>query len=120
MGPQIVKHWKLFGLAGLAGVAATSVVIVRAERRRQAFTPDEVRARLHQRYEAADPSAAMAAAAVKTAALTPNEPHRFWRGLRRKRRTPGREGPNPHGVGGAHEARRSPTDPAPTATGLPG
>lgn len=37
------------GLAGLAGVAATGVVVARAERRRRAYTPDEVRARLHQR-----------------------------------------------------------------------
>ena len=109
MGPQIVKHWKLFGLAGLAGVAATGVVIARAERRRQAFTPDEVRARLHQRYEAADPGAAMTAAAVTTAALTPNEPHRFWRRLCLKRRTPSRERSNPDDVGAARaQARRSP------------
>jgi hypothetical protein len=92
MGPLIVKHWKLFGLAGLAGVAATGVVIVRAERRRQAFTPDEVRARLHQRYEAADPGATIAAAAaVTTAAPAPNGRLRFWQRLRRKRRTPSRE-----------------------------
>jgi len=37
------------GLAGLAGVAATGVVVARAERRRRAYTPDEVRERLHQR-----------------------------------------------------------------------
>ena len=37
------------GLAGLAGVAATGVVVARAERRRRAYTPEEIRARLHQR-----------------------------------------------------------------------
>ncbi len=37
------------GLAGLAGVAATGVVVGRAERRRRAYTPDEVRDRLHRR-----------------------------------------------------------------------
>ncbi len=37
------------GLAGLAGVAATGVAVARAERKRQAYTPDEVRARLHAR-----------------------------------------------------------------------
>jgi hypothetical protein len=37
------------GLAGLAGVAATGVVVARAERRRRAYTPEQVRARLHQR-----------------------------------------------------------------------
>jgi hypothetical protein len=42
--------WKWLGLAGLAGVAATGVVVVRSERRRAAYTPDEVRARLHERH----------------------------------------------------------------------
>lgn len=37
------------GLAGLAGVAATGAVIARAERRRRAYTPEQVRERLHQR-----------------------------------------------------------------------
>jgi hypothetical protein len=48
------RTWKILGLAGFAGVAATGVVIVRAERRRQAYTPDEVRARLHERLAEAD------------------------------------------------------------------
>jgi hypothetical protein len=39
----------LAGLAGLAGVAATGVAVARDERRRQAYTPDEVRNRLHER-----------------------------------------------------------------------
>lgn len=37
------------GLAGLAGVAATGVVIARSERKRRAYTPAEVRERLHRR-----------------------------------------------------------------------
>ena len=37
---------KVLGLAAFAGVAATGVVIARAERRRRAYTPDEVRERL--------------------------------------------------------------------------
>jgi hypothetical protein len=37
------------GLAGLAGVAATGVVVARAERQRRAYTPDEIRSRLHER-----------------------------------------------------------------------
>jgi hypothetical protein len=42
-------------LAGLAGVAATGAVIARDERRRRAYTPDEVRERLHARLaESAD------------------------------------------------------------------
>jgi hypothetical protein len=44
-----MKLWKLLGLAGMAGVAATGVIVVRGERRRRAYTPDEVRARLHER-----------------------------------------------------------------------
>ena len=37
------------GLAGLAGVAATGIVVARAERERRAYTPDEIRERLHAR-----------------------------------------------------------------------
>ncbi|MFE3099245.1 hypothetical protein ACFROC_15985 [Nocardia tengchongensis] len=44
-----MRWWKLLGLAGAAGVAATGVVIVRSERKRRAYTPDEVRDRLHAR-----------------------------------------------------------------------
>ncbi|PWW23575.1 hypothetical protein JD79_02750 [Geodermatophilus normandii] len=47
------RVWKLLGLAGLAGVAATGAVLVRGERQRRAYTPDDVRARLHQRHAAA-------------------------------------------------------------------
>lgn len=42
------------GLAGAAGVVATGVVIVRAERRRRAYTPDQVREQLHIRIRAGD------------------------------------------------------------------
>jgi len=55
-----VRLWKLIGLAGLAGVAATGVVIARAERRRRAYTPEEIRARLHERAVAADKRSAAA------------------------------------------------------------
>ncbi len=41
--------WKLLGLAGLAGVAASGAVLARAERRRRAYTPDEIRARPRER-----------------------------------------------------------------------
>jgi hypothetical protein len=37
------RWWKLLGLAGFIGVAATGAVIVRAERRRRAYTPEEIR-----------------------------------------------------------------------------
>ena len=44
-----VKWWKVVGLAAFVGVAATGVVIARAERKRRAYTPEEIRARLHER-----------------------------------------------------------------------
>jgi hypothetical protein len=44
-----MRWWKIVGVAGLMGVAATGVVIARAERRRRAYTPEEIRARLHER-----------------------------------------------------------------------
>jgi hypothetical protein len=55
-GPRVgslglVRLLKLLGLAGLAGVAATGVVIARSERRRRAYTPEEVRAKLHERLD---------------------------------------------------------------------
>jgi hypothetical protein len=45
------RLWKWLGLAGLAGVAATGVVIARDQRQRAQMTPDDVRARLHHRLE---------------------------------------------------------------------
>jgi hypothetical protein len=44
-----MRWWKIVGLAGLAGIAASGVVVARAERRRRAYTPDEIRDRLHAR-----------------------------------------------------------------------
>ncbi|MDT5351384.1 MAG: hypothetical protein QOH91_4671 [Mycobacterium sp.] len=41
--------WKWIGLAGVAGVVAGGALVVRDQRKRRAYTPDEVRARLHQR-----------------------------------------------------------------------
>ncbi len=46
--------WKWIGLAGAVGVAAGGALIARDQRRRNAYTPDDIRARLHQR--AAEPS----------------------------------------------------------------
>lgn len=47
-----IAWWKWLGLAGLAGVAATGVVTARDERRRRAYTPEEIRERLHERVAA--------------------------------------------------------------------
>jgi hypothetical protein len=41
--------WKLLGLAGLAGVAATGVVVARRRRAHHDYSPDELRERLHRR-----------------------------------------------------------------------
>jgi hypothetical protein len=47
--------WKLLGLAGVVGVAAGGVLVVRDQRRRRAYTPNEIRDRLQQRLaEAGD------------------------------------------------------------------
>jgi len=52
--------WKWIGLAGVVGVAAGGVLVARDQRRRNAYTPNEIRARLHQRLaeSEAGPSAA--------------------------------------------------------------
>ncbi|HEV7707114.1 MAG TPA: hypothetical protein VGP16_02860 [Asanoa sp.] len=44
-----MRWWKVLGVAGLVGVAATGVVVARAERKRRAYTPDEVRDRLREK-----------------------------------------------------------------------
>ena len=41
--------WKLLGLAGLAGVAATGVIVARSRRSHSDLQPDELRERLHRR-----------------------------------------------------------------------
>jgi hypothetical protein len=45
--------WKLLGLAGVVGVAAGGVLVVRDQRRRRAYTPNEIRDRLQQRLSEA-------------------------------------------------------------------
>jgi hypothetical protein len=46
--------WKLIGLAGVAGVAATGVIIARDQRQRAELTPDEIRVRLQERLHEAE------------------------------------------------------------------
>ncbi|GGK84581.1 hypothetical protein GCM10012284_18640 [Mangrovihabitans endophyticus] len=41
-------------MAGLAGVAATGVVLARAERQRRQYTPEQIRERLHARVDAVE------------------------------------------------------------------
>lgn len=48
-------RWKLLGLAGVAGVAATGVVVARNRRSHQEMDPDELRDRLHRRLAESAP-----------------------------------------------------------------
>jgi hypothetical protein len=47
--------WKLIGLAGVAGVAATGVIVARRRRPQREYDPDELRERLHRRLQAVPP-----------------------------------------------------------------
>jgi hypothetical protein len=55
--------WKLVGLAGVAGVAATGVVVARNRRAHRDLPPDELRESLHRRLAevAADPETSVPA-----------------------------------------------------------
>jgi hypothetical protein len=50
--------WKLVGLAGIAGVAATGVVVARRRRAERAYDPVELRERLHKRLAEVAPDGA--------------------------------------------------------------
>jgi hypothetical protein len=80
---MIVRVWKLLGLAGLAGVAATGAVLARNERQRRAYTPDDVRTRLHERHEALEALEALPEPAPTVAELSAGRTHRLARVLRR-------------------------------------
>jgi len=50
--------WKVLGVAGVAGVAATGIVLARRHREQSTADPEEVRDRLHARLaEIAQPAA---------------------------------------------------------------
>ncbi|MBS43055.1 MAG: hypothetical protein CMH83_07855 [Nocardioides sp.] len=55
-GRTALRVAKWLGVAGVAGVAASGVVVARNQRRRAQVTPDEVRDRLHARYAEAEGS----------------------------------------------------------------
>jgi hypothetical protein len=42
-------RWKILGLAGVAGVAATGVIVAQKRRAHREYDPDELRDRLHRR-----------------------------------------------------------------------
>jgi hypothetical protein len=46
--------WKWIGMAGVAGVVAGGVLVARDQRRRNSYTPNDIRARLHQRLAESD------------------------------------------------------------------
>ena len=46
--------WKWIGLAGVAGVVAGGALVVRDQRKRRAYTADQIRAKLHQRLAESD------------------------------------------------------------------
>jgi hypothetical protein len=68
--------WKLVGLAGIAGVAATGVVVARNRRAQRELPPDELRERLHERLAAiseAAPTRAASPPPAEAAAPAPPE-----------------------------------------------
>nr|WP_221634286.1 hypothetical protein [Nocardioides luti] len=56
--------WRVLGVAGLAGVAATGVIIARDQRQRAQLTPEQVRERLHERLESGRSAGGSTAAAA--------------------------------------------------------
>ncbi|HBW21451.1 MAG TPA: hypothetical protein DEH11_21795 [Actinobacteria bacterium] len=82
-----MRWWKVLGLAGFASVAATGVIVVRSERKRRAYTPAEIRERLHARL--ADASA-VPSPAERDGVSSRHRPRRRaaltrWRSLGRSR-----------------------------------
>jgi hypothetical protein len=47
----VKARWKLLGLAGVAGVAATGAVVARNRRPQSDYSPEELRDRLRHRLE---------------------------------------------------------------------
>lgn len=47
-----MRLWKILGIAGLIGVTATGVVVLRRRRAWHDYDVDEIRARLHERLAA--------------------------------------------------------------------
>jgi hypothetical protein len=75
-------RWKLLGLAGLAGVAATGVVLARKHRAQHDYEPDELRERLHRRL--AEVTAENPQPASSDQADRPRTASRFRSAMRRR------------------------------------
>jgi hypothetical protein len=65
-------RWKLLGLAGIAGVAATGAVAARNRRVHNAYDPDALRDRLHERL--AEAATERNGDEVRTGPLSPDVP----------------------------------------------
>lgn len=52
-----MRWWKIAGLAAFVGVAATGAVVARDQRRRHAYTSEQIRERLHARLAEAEAAA---------------------------------------------------------------
>jgi hypothetical protein len=65
--------WKLIGVAGLAGVAATGVVVARKRRAHQDYDPDELRDRLHRRLAEIAPGSEGTPAPVRDPTAPPDD-----------------------------------------------
>jgi hypothetical protein len=66
-------NWKLVGLAGLAGVAATGAIVARNRRAHGDYDPDELRARLHRRLAETAAGNGGAEAAATAGSVPPAE-----------------------------------------------
>jgi len=76
--------WKVLGLAGVAGVAAAGVIIAQEQRQRAQLSPEEIRARLHERLEQA-PEATDGGAEPDPAVSASKRPRWLRRPHRRRR-----------------------------------
>jgi hypothetical protein len=89
-----MKLWKVLGLAGLAGVAATGVIIARDQRQRTQLTPEDIRARLQERLQDA-----VATSSADSAPGSPEAPSTGRRGCLPLRRRARRTQPSDSGAG---------------------
>lgn len=71
-----MKWWKALGAAAFVGVAATGVAIARAERQRRAYTPEQVRDRLHARVAEVGRAESELAGEFRAGGATEGEPLR--------------------------------------------
>jgi hypothetical protein len=64
--------WKWLGLASVAGVVAGGALVVRDQRKRRAYSADEVRARLQQRLAESDAESFQSKSGSATASTANN------------------------------------------------